>query len=215
MELPQYRYIAVEGPIGVGTTSLTAMLAANFDAVGIYEKVDENPFLEKFYRDREKYGFSTQIFFLLSRYRQLKETDHTPPAASPLVADYMLGKDRIFAELNLNPEELALYNEIYNQLAVTVPQPDLVIVLTAQTKTLIERVKKRGREFERGIPEKYIEEVNEAYQQFFFSYEKGPVLMVNTNEIDFVENKEDYRKLIEKIASPVKGKEFFNPLGSI
>lgn len=214
MELPQYRYIAVEGPIGVGTTSLAAMLAKNFTAVGIYEKVDENPFLKKFYRDREKYGFSTQIFFLLSRYRQLKELNHAP-AAPPMVADYMLEKDRIFAELNLNSEELALYNEIYDQLTGNVPQPDLVIVLTAKTKTLIERVKKRGREFERNIPEKYIEEVNEAYRQFFFSYEKGPVLMVNTNEIDFVENKEDYGKLIEKIASPVKGKEFFNPLGSI
>jgi deoxyadenosine/deoxycytidine kinase len=214
LDAPRYKYIAVEGPIGVGTTSLAAMLAEQFGAEELYEKVDENPFIAKFYQDREKYGFSTQIFFLLSRYRQLQEADKSGLFKKTVVADYILEKDVIFADLNLNSDELELYNSLYGYLSAGVGHPDLVIFLTAQTDTLVERVRKRGRDFEAGISEKYIEEVNEAYHRFFFEYDKGPMLQVNTNEIDFVKNKEDFRKLLEKISSPVRGKEFFNPLGS-
>ena len=208
------RYIAVEGPIGVGTTSLSTMLAEQLSADILLEEVDENPFLARFYRDREKYAFSTQLYFLLSRYRQLKQANQQNLFKRTLVADYMLEKDFIFAELYLNPEEFTLYNEIYRLLSDQLASPDLVIFLTAQTETLVKRVTKRGRDFETGISEKYIEEVNEAYHRFFFRYDRGPMLMVNTNNIDFVNNKEDFRKLLDKINSPVKGKEFFNPLGS-
>ena len=214
LSLPPYKYIAVEGPIGVGTTSLTAMLAKEFGAAELYEKVDENPFLAKFYQDRKKHALSTQLFFLVSRYQQLGEANHANLFQKNVVADYMLEKDIIFAELNLNSDEYEIYNEIYSHLSVKVAHPDLVIFLTAQTDRLIERVRKRGRDFESGISEKYIEEVNEAYHEFFFRYDKGPMLQVNTNEIDFVENKEDFQKLFDKISSPIKGKEFFNPLGS-
>ncbi|MFQ5432812.1 MAG: deoxynucleoside kinase [Nitrospinota bacterium] len=214
MSAPRYRYIAIEGPIGVGTTSLTAMLARQFGAAELYEKVDDNPFLAKFYEDREKYALSTQLFFLVSRYRQLGEANQLNLFQKNVVADYMLEKDLIFAELNLNSDEYEIYNEIYRHLSVNVARPDLVIFLTAQTDRLIERVRMRGRDFESGISEKYIKEVNEAYHRFFFRYDKGPMLQVNTNEIDFVKNKEDFQKLLDKISSPVKGREFFNPLGS-
>ena len=214
MDAPPYRYIAVEGPIGVGTTSLTAMLASQFGAAELYEEVDANPFLAQFYKDKKKYALSTQLFFLVSRYRQLGEANQINLFRKNVVADYMLDKDFIFAELNLNSDEYEIYNAIYRHMSVNVAHPDLVIFLTAQTDTLIERVKKRGRDFESGISEKYIEEVNEAYHRFFFRYDKGPMLQVNTNEIDFVKNKEDFQKLLDKISSPVKGREFFNPLGS-
>lgn len=214
LSVPRYKYIAVEGPIGVGTTSLTGMLAKSFGAAELYEKVDENPFLAKFYLDRKKYALSAQLFFLVSRYRQLGEANQINLFRKNVVADYMLEKDIIFAELNLNSDEYEIYNAMYRHFSVNVANPDLVIFLTAQTDRLIERVRKRGRDFESGISEKYIEEVNEAYHRFFFRYDKGPMLQVNTNEIDFVKNKEDFQKLLDKISSPVKGREFFNPLGS-
>ncbi|MEE8484478.1 MAG: deoxynucleoside kinase [Nitrospinota bacterium] len=210
----RFSYIAVEGPIGVGKTTLTRMLGQRFDAETLFEKAEENPFLRGFYEDREKYAFSAQIFFLLSRFRQLKEAKQTKLFNRATVVDYMVEKDFVFAELNLNPEEFKLYNEVYRLLSENLARPDLVIFLTAQTPTLVERVLKRGKDYEAGISEGYIEEVNEAYHRFFFRYDKGPILMVNTNEIDFENNKEDFDKLLEKLTSPIKGREFFNPLGS-
>ncbi len=208
-------YIAVEGPIGVGTTSLAGMLAERFGGEVLYENVEDNPFLPRFYEDRDKNAFPTQLFFLVSRYRQLKQANQASLFEQRVVADYMMEKDHIFAKLNLDSEELALYNELYRSLSGHLTRPDLVIFLTAQTETLAKRVRKRGRGFENGITEKYIEEVNEAYHRFFFQYSGGPMLQVNTNEIDFVNNKEDFQKLLDKISSPIKGKEFFNPLGSV
>jgi len=214
LSVPPYRYIAVEGPIGVGTTSLTSMLAKEYRAAKLYEKVNDNPFLAKFYQDRQKYALNTQLYFLVSRYRQLEEINQVNLFQQNVVSDYILEKDAIFADLNLNSDEREIYNAIYRHMSLNVVCPDLVIFLTARTDTLIERVRKRGRDFESGISEKYIEEVNEAYHRFFFRYDKGPMLQVNTNEIDFVKNKEDFQKLLDKISSPVKGREFFNPLGS-
>lgn len=208
-------YIAVEGPIGVGTTSLAGMLARHFDSEVLYEKVEDNPFLPRFYEDRDKNAFSTQLFFLVSRYRQLKQASQASLLTRRIITDYIMEKDHIFAELNLDPEELALYNELYRSLSGPLSKPDLVIFLTAQTQTLQKRVRKRGRGFESRITEKYIEEVNEAYHRFFFQYSGAPLLQVNTNEIDFVNNNEDFQKLLDKISSPIKGKEFFNPLGSV
>lgn len=213
--MPDYNYIAVEGPIGVGTTSLAGMLAERFGGEVLYENVEDNPFLPRFYEDRNKNAFSTQLFFLVSRYRQLKQANQTSLFEQFVVADYMIEKDHIFAELNLDSEELMLYNELYRSLSGHLTRPDLVISLTAQTETLAKRVRKRGRKFENGITGKYLEEVNEAYHRFFFQYGVGPMLQVNTNEIDFINNKEDFQKLLDKISSPIKGREFFNPLGSV
>lgn len=207
-------YIAVEGPIGVGKTSLTLKLAEVSGGRAILEKVDENPFLPGFYRDRDKYAFSAQMFFLLSRYRQLQEANQVDIFQRRVVADYLLEKDRLFASLNLDSDEFTLYNEMYGLLEPKLAHPGLVIFLSANTETLIRRIQKRGRKYENGISEKYIEEVNEAYHRWFFGYSPGPVLQVNTSEIDFVENEEDFRKLLEKISRPIQGKEFFNPLGS-
>jgi len=214
IKVPNYNYIVVEGPIGVGKSSLTLKLAEHFEAETMMEAVEENPFLSSFYKNMKKNAFSTQTFFLLSRFRQLKAANQFSLFSKTVVADYMLEKDFIFAELTLNEEEFKLYNEIYKLLSGHLAKPNLVIFLTAESNTLIKRVGTRGREFESGISEKYIEEVNEAYHRFFFRYNEGPMLQVNTNEIDFVNNEEDFNKLLEKLSSPIRGKEFFNPLGS-
>ncbi|MBI5636874.1 MAG: deoxynucleoside kinase [Nitrospinae bacterium] len=208
-------YIAIEGPIGVGKSSLTLKLAGHFGAQTIMEKVEENPFLSGFYKDRRQYAFQAQMFFLLSRQKQLQEANQVNLFQKMVVADYMLEKDRLFALLNLDSEEFKLYNEIYGLLLARLVKPDLVIFLSADTDTLVRRIGKRGRNFEAGIEEKYIAEVNEAYHRWFFHYDAGPSLQVNTSGIDFVENEQDFIKLLEKISRPVKGREFFNPLGSM
>ncbi len=210
-----YNYIVVEGPIGVGKTSLVELLSAHFGAQTIMEQAEENPFLSGFYKEPSKYAFSAQIFFLTSRFRQLQDANQVDLFQQMVVADYMLEKDRIFAQLNLDSHELRLYNDLYGLLEEKLVRPDLVIFLSAETETLIRRINKRGRGYESGIAERYIEEVNQAYHQWFFQYDRGPALQVNTNGIDFVKNEGDFRKLLDKISHPVKGREFFNPLGSI
>ncbi|MDH5543136.1 MAG: deoxynucleoside kinase [Nitrospinota bacterium] len=215
MKTPAYKYIVVEGPIGVGKTTLAAKLAEHYKAEILHEQVEENPFLSRFYLDMEKFAFSAQMFFLMSRYQQLKKSNQIDLFSSCVVADYMLEKDFIFAELNLNKDEFNLYNDVYRMLQGHVAKPDLVIFLSAETETLIKRIRKRGRSFEKAIPEKYIEEVNEAYHRFFFQYGSGPMLQVNSNKMDFVNNEEDFSKLIEKLSTRIRGKEYFNPLGSV
>lgn len=209
-----YNYIVVEGPIGVGKTTLVQKLAEHFGAQTILEQAEENPFLPGFYKDPAKYAFSAQLFFLTSRYRQLKEADQVDLFRRRAVADYMLEKDLIFAQLNLESDEFKLYNEIYGLLLEKLARPDLVIFLSADTETLVRRIGKRGRPYESGISEKYIAEVNQAYHRWFFQYDRGPALQVNTNGLDFANSEGDFGKLLEKISHPVKGREFFNPLGS-
>jgi deoxyadenosine/deoxycytidine kinase len=209
-----YNYIVVEGPIGVGKTTLARKLAGHFEAQLMEEQVEDNPFLPSFYLNMEKFAFSTQIYFLMSRYQQLKNSNQRNLFQRTVIADYMLEKDFIFAELNLNEDEFRLYNDIYKLLRGQIARPDLVIFLSAETETLVNRMRRRGRSFEEGIPEKYIEEVNETYHRFFFQYDSGPMLQINTNEIDIVNNEEDFKKLIAKISAPIRGREFFNPLGS-
>lgn len=207
-------YIVVEGPIGVGKTSLANKLAERFGAQAILEKVDENPFLPGFYQDAEKNAFSAQMFFLLSRFRQLREANQVELFRQKVVADYLLEKDRLFAALNLDSEEFKMYNELHGLLEPKLARPGLVIFLTADSETLAGRIRKRGRKYEHGMSGKYIEEVNKAYHRWFFGYTAGPALQVNTSEIDFVENEGDFQKLLEKISRPIQGREFFNPLGS-
>ncbi|MGK7346213.1 MAG: deoxynucleoside kinase [Candidatus Nitrospinota bacterium M3_3B_026] len=209
------KYIAIEGPIGVGKTSLAKLLSEKLDGEPILEEVEENPFLEKFYEDRSFYAFQAQMFFLVSRYKQLSALSQTDLFKTAPVADYIFARDMIFARINLNDQEYRLYIDIYNMMKKNVPRPDLVIYLQADTKTLVSRTRQRGREMEKSLREDYLDEVNRAFNEFFFNYRSGPLLIINTSNIDFVANEEDLEKLLSKVTGDIKGREFFNPLGSV
>jgi deoxyadenosine/deoxycytidine kinase len=212
--MKQARYIVVEGPIGVGKTSLAKILAAEFQARSIFEKVEDNPFLPKFYEDREAYAFQNQIFFLLSRYQQQRELIQQELFSQNTVADYLFAKDKIFATLTLSSEELALYQQIYQLLDPRVPRPDLVVYLQARPEVLYKRIKKRDKSYERGVTLEYLKEVAQAYNQFFFHYDESPLLVVNTSEIDFVTSSEDLADLIKEINKMGSGTQHYIPLGS-
>lgn len=211
---PEHRYIAVEGPIGVGKSSLATSLAKRFGARLVMEVVEENPFLAAFYGDRIKYAFQTQMFFLLSRFRQQQELLQQDLFAATTVSDYLFAKDRIFASLTLDPNELALYHRVYEAIGPRVPKPDLVIYLQARIEVLLERIKRRSRDFERRIEEKYLASLCRAYNDFFFHYVDTPLLVVNTSEIDFVNNVADLDDLVGVIRQTKKGTVHYQPLPS-
>jgi len=206
-----WRFITVEGVIGVGKTSLATLLAKTFQGKLLLEEADENPFLPKFYEDPERFSFATQIFFLLSRYNSLKKVIHQEIFSKMVISDYMLAKDRIFATINLKENELNLYNKIYNLIEKDIPYPDLVIFLQADVETLMKRIKKRGRHYEMGISADYLRDLIESYNEFFFHYEKSPVLIVNTKNADFIKNREHLNGLIEEISQPLKGVHYYSP----
>ena len=208
------KYIVVEGPIGVGKTSLVEMLGEEFEARAILEKVAENPFLPRFYRNPAASAFQTQMFFLLSRYQQQRELAQQDLFNQSVICDYLFAKDRIFASVNLDEDELVLYQQIYSLLDQRIPRPDLVIYLQSPTEVLQHRIRIRGRSFERDISRDYIEAINEAYNRFFFSYEETPLLIINTAEVDFVRNPEDFQDLVREIRRMRKGVQFYVPLGS-
>ena len=208
------KYIVVEGPIGVGKTSLAKILAAEFQARTVFESVEENPFLPKFYEDRETYGFQNQLFFLLSRYRQQRELIQQELFSQSTVADYLFAKDKIFASLTLSAEELSLYHQIYQLLDTRLPKPDLVVYLQARAEVLYKRIKKRDKSYERGATLEYLTEVAQAYNQFFFHYDESPLLVVNTSEIDFVASSQNLADLIREINSMGSGTQHYIPLGS-
>lgn len=208
------RFIAVEGAIGVGKTSLTRVLAGVFKGKLVLEEVDKNPFLERFYEEREKYAFQTQIFFLLSRYRQMRELMQGSLFEQGVVCDYILQKDKIFAYINLEDDELQLYEALFRLLGANIPKPDLVIFLQAKPEVLIKRIRKRNKEYERNISLDYLKALSEAYNEFFFHYVDTPLLVVNTSEIDFVESPRDLEQLIKEIRSIKKGVQHYIPLGS-
>ncbi len=208
------RYIVVEGPIGVGKTSLAKILASEFQARRVLEKVEDNPFLPKFYEDRETYAFQNQLFFLLSRYHQQRELSQQELFNQNTVADYLFAKDKIFATLTLSSEELTLYHQIYQLLDPRVPKPDLVVYLQARPEVLYKRIKKRDKSYERGVTLEYLKEVAEGYSQFFFHYEESPLLVVNTSEIDFVSSSNDLADLIKEINAMGSGTQHYIPLGS-
>ncbi|HEX9205004.1 MAG TPA: deoxynucleoside kinase, partial [Candidatus Deferrimicrobiaceae bacterium] len=185
------RYIAIEGPIGVGKSSLAKILARKFGARLVKEEVANNPFLERFYEDPRKYAFQTQLFFLLSRYRQQKEVAQGNLFESGVVCDYILAKDKIFALINLEDDEVSLYESIYKLLVSTLPRPDMVIYLQARPEVLLSRVRKRGIAYERNISLDYLKTLSDAYNEYFFHYNEAPLLVVNTSEIDFVESPRD------------------------
>ena len=208
------RFIAIEGSIGAGKTTLAQLLAKEYEARLVLEIDEENPFIEKFYEDRETYAFQTQVFFLLNRYNQYRELAQRDLFDSVIITDYLFQRDQIFAQLNLKEHEYHLYQQIYNLIKIKIPRPDLVIFLQAETDTLFTRVEKRGREYEHYIEYTYLEGVNRAFNNFFFYYSETPLLVINTNEIDFVEKKIDLEELINKINNHKIGREYYNPLGS-
>jgi deoxyguanosine kinase len=208
------RYIVVEGPIGVGKTSLTGLLAERFRARQVLERFEENPFLSSFYTDRTKYAFQTQIFFLLSRFKQQQELFQQELFSDVTVSDYLFSKDRIFACLNLDRNELALYDRVFEALGTRVVKPDLVIYLQARLDVLLQRIRRRGREFERKFDAAYLEELVRAYNDFFFHYSDTPLLVINTSDIDFVNNSADLENLLNVVRKMKKGTQHYLPLSS-
>lgn len=208
------RYIVVEGPIGVGKTSLSNLLAERLGGRRILEVVEENPFLSSFYTDRQKFAFQTQIFFLLSRFRQQQDLFQQDLFSAMTVSDYLFAKDRIFAHLNLDAHELALYERVFEALSPRVARPDLVIYLQARLDVLLHRIKKRGREFERKFDAQYLEGLVHAYNDFFTHYTDTPMLVVNTSDIDFVHNEADREDLLAAIRQAKPGTHHYFPKAS-
>ena len=206
------RYVAVEGVIGVGKTSLARLLAERMQAKLILEEVEENPFLKDFYRDRARYAFQTQMHFLFSRYQQQRGLRQMELFRERMVADYLFQKDRIFASLNLQERELALYERLVGWLELDVMKPDVVVYLQANAETLLERIGRRGRPFERDMERDYVKQLVEAYNHFFFHYVEAPLLVVNTNAIDFVNNPDDFEDLRKRILSHRQGTVYYAPI---
>ena len=208
-------YAAIEGVIGVGKTSLAHLLEERLNAKLVMEKFDENPFLAEFYLDPERYAFQTQLFFLLSRYRQQQELRQTDVFHKLVISDYMFVKDRLFASLNLDDKEMSLYDSVAKILEKNILNPDLVIYLQAETPKLMERITLRGRDFEKNMSPDYIDALNQIYNEYFFRYQESPLLIINTNDIDFVHNEEDLEEVIRYIRQPVSGTKFFNPASNL
>lgn len=210
-DLHHTRYIVTEGPIGVGKTSLTTLLFEELEARLILERAEDNPFLTNFYKDPARYRFQTQMFFLLSRFSQQQEMTQPDLFTRITLSDYLFDKDRIFAYLNLDDNELALYEQFYRILEPKILKPDLVIFLQADTDTLLRRIKLRSRPFEKEISLDYIASVNEAYNQFFFRYTDTPLLVINTSDIDFVNRRDDLDDLLKQILSMKQGTQYYVP----
>ena len=204
-------YIAVEGVIGVGKTTFAGMLAQRLEAELINEEVFENPFLVDFYKNRKRYAFSCQLFFLISRFQQQQQLTMRDLFSQRIVCDYLFAKDSIFASVNLSERELALYNRIAPTLTRDVPKPDLVIYLQASSHVLLQRVRRRNLSFERPIDNEYLEKLNNAYDYFFFHYTDTPLLVVRTDDIDFAHNSQHFDDLIDQISKPLTGKKYYVP----
>jgi deoxyguanosine kinase len=216
VDLPKFeppRFIAIEGPIRVGKTSLADILADHLYALRLRD-VEDNPFLEDFYQDKPGAAFQAQLYFLLERYRQLRALDLAADANRVVVSDYLFEKDKIFAYINLANAELDLYNRYYELFAEQVPVPDLVIYLQAKPETLRKRIARKRVPVEHRISEEYLEEVIKAYEHFFFHYRSSNLLVIQTSEIDFVDRNEDLQELLQRLSQPVKGTQYFLPLGS-
>ena len=209
----KFRSIAVEGPIGVGKTSFVKLLAERFDATLVFEEVD-NPFLQKFYEDQQGAAFQAQLVFLLSRYRQLQELQQRDLFQQVTLIDYIFPKDKIFAYLNLDDSELLIYDKLYALLEEQTPKPDLCIFLQAETRALMRRISGRDRKYEREISEAYVNEVNKAYNYFFFHYNSTPLIVIDTTSIDFVHQQEHLDELVEQIPKMEHGVQYYRPLGS-
>jgi deoxyguanosine kinase len=208
-----FHYIAVEGPIGVGTTTFVELLGSQLNATKIFEDIN-NPFLKDFYRDGAGSAFQAQLFFLLTRYQQQQKLQQGDLFQQSIICDYIFQKDKIFAYLNLNDSELLIYEKLYSLLEPSVPRPDLVIYLQASQDVLMQRIKKRNVDYEKTISRDYLRELTQAYNYFFFHYKLSSLLVINTSEIDFVENPADMQDLVKMIRSMGKGTRYYVPLGS-
>jgi len=211
MELEHPGYIVVEGPIGVGKTSLARRLASTFESDLLLEGAGENPFLERFYEDPRSGALPAQLFFLFQRARQMQAMRQGDMFQPVRVADFLMEKDRLFAELTLDAEELKLYEQVYSYLVVDAPVPDLVIYLQAPEDVLLKRIARRGIGYERRIDASYLQRLSESYSRLFLYYEAAPLLIVNAAHIDLVDNDEDYQALVEQVQSTRSGRHYFNP----
>lgn len=207
-----HEFIVVEGPIGVGKTSLARRLAETLNGVSALEGADENPFLPRFYEDPRAAALPTQLFFLFQRARQMQEMRQADIFQPARVADFLLEKDRLFARLNLDDDELRLYEQVYENLAVEAPEPDLVVYLQAPVEVLLKRIARRGIDYEQRIEADYLARLSEAYTRFFHNYDRAPLLIVNAAEIDLVHGDHGYELLLERIASIRSGRHYFNPV---
>ena len=208
----EIKYIAIEGVIGAGKSALAKKIRDKLNAELVLEQFEANPFLEKFYSDRKRYAFQTQMFFLINRFKQQEELNQGNLFTEYIVSDYIFEKDRIFAYLNLSGEELKLYESIFPLLERNLTKPDLIVYLQSSVDRLIYNIKKRGRKIERNITKSYIKELSEAYNNFFFRYNKTPLLIVNSTEIDFVHKDEDFNELFKQIFREDRGlTEYFKP----
>ena len=208
------RYIAIEGPIGVGKTALARRLADSLSADLVLEEVEENPFLERFYRDGRSAALPAQMFFLFARARQIERLRQPDLFSNVCISDYLFTRDRLFAELNLDAEELKLYDQIVENLAVEVPVPNLVIYLQASVDALMQRLARRNSRYDRYIERGYLERLTDAYARFFHAYDDGPLLIDNASQIDLVNNDADYEQLFRQIEKTTGGRHFFNPVAA-
>src|SRR5476649_927789 len=209
-----HRFIVVEGPIGVGKTSLARRLAQSLSAQVVLEQPDQNPFLERFYKNPRAAAFQAQLFFLFQRARQLEEVRQEDLFGAVRVADYLLEKDRLFARVTLDDAEYALYEKVYERVVTDAPKPDLVVYLQAPVDVLLDRIGRRGIRYEQAIDRGYLDRLTQAYARFFHSYDAAPLLIVNAGSIDPVANEADYQQLFAEICKTRRGRHFFNPVGS-
>jgi len=215
-QFPSYmNYLCIEGVIGVGKTSLCDMLGDRFNARLVLEEAEDNPFLPKFYKNRKAFAFQTQLWFLVSRYKQLSVMVAQQDLFHQVtISDFIFAKDRIFANLNLEEHELSLYNNIARVMETSIPRPDMVVYLQASTEILLRRIEKRARPYEFNMDPDYIDYLNQAYNHFFFHYKSSPLLVINTNDIDFVNDSSDLEELMKEILKSQTGTNFYHPLGS-
>ena len=206
----KYKFIVVEGPIGVGKTTLATKLANTFNSKLMLESYSNNPFLKKFYKDMDKHAFTTQLYFLLQRASEFKSKANNDIESNNKISDYFFNKDNLFAETILNADEYSLYNKIYKYLDMSISKPDLVIYLQADSSTLMNRIINRGIDFEQYITEDYLKKIIDSYTKYFYSYNESPILIINTASVN-VNNVHDYNMLVEEINKDIKGKNYFNP----
>jgi len=209
MQIP-HRYIVVEGPIGVGKTSLVKKLSDSFGSELLLEKAEENPFIVRFYQNPRQYALSTQLYFLLQRAQQVQSFRQIDLFQNSHIADFMIDKDRLFAELTLTSDELQLYQQIYQHMTIDAPQPDLVIYLQAPVQVLRERITRRGIDYEQQIKNDYLSRLSELYTRFFYNYDESPLLTVNTQSIDLINSEQDYQALLDEINNIRSGRHYFN-----